>query len=167
MSIVRMPSRLFWTNKGGIQLFLQVQYSHNSKINKNLKKMFFSVNYVCPQDFNPSDFYIETLAIQPNSREESIARASVRFESKYFFEFGIFCWSSENLRCLQREHVSNDRAELDRVNWEQQRLVSGEEHSERKVNKDFSFPVLLNWLFDCFLKIRIDFQITIKMALVA
>lgn len=38
---------------------------------------YFRLGYQVPADYNPADFYIQTLAILPSSREESLAKATV------------------------------------------------------------------------------------------
>lgn len=47
-----------------------------------------SLGFQCPLTYNPSDFYIKTLAIMPNSREESLKRAKKvcdSFEQSKFY----------------------------------------------------------------------------------
>ena len=34
-----------------------------------------SLGYVCPATYNPSDFYIQTLAVLPNNRQETLQRS--------------------------------------------------------------------------------------------
>jgi hypothetical protein len=35
------------------------------------------MNYVCPGNYNPADFYIKTLAIEPSNREECLQKVKV------------------------------------------------------------------------------------------
>ena len=37
-----------------------------------------SLGYTCPDDYNPADFYIETLAIKPINREECLLKSKVK-----------------------------------------------------------------------------------------
>lgn len=44
---------------------------------KEAIKFFDRLAYKCPSNFNPSDFYIKTLAITPSNREKSLATVKV------------------------------------------------------------------------------------------
>jgi ATP-binding cassette, subfamily G (WHITE), eye pigment precursor transporter len=44
---------------------------------KDAIKFFDSQGYKCPSNFNPSDFYIKTLAIAPSDRENCLAKVKV------------------------------------------------------------------------------------------
>jgi hypothetical protein len=58
------------------------------------------LGYVCPRTYNPGDYYIQTLAIMPNEREKSLAKANVdllnlfdRYKLFHIIEFS-FCFGS-------------------------------------------------------------------------
>ena len=46
---------------------------------KNALSFFKSVNYPCPENFNPADHYIFTMAIVPGEEEECKKRVEVSF----------------------------------------------------------------------------------------
>ena len=52
----------------------------NSRKSVNLSFSFCSTGYPCPMNFNPADFYIQTLAVVPGRDEECRDRINVRFQ---------------------------------------------------------------------------------------
>lgn len=49
------------------------------------------MNYRCPANYNPADFYIKTLAIEPNNREicKQNVKVSLYFNGKYLSRFNL------------------------------------------------------------------------------
>lgn len=47
---------------------------------------FNSLNYPVPQNFNPADHYIRTLAIVPNNREECLKIIEVKINLSFFIK---------------------------------------------------------------------------------
>jgi hypothetical protein len=39
--------------------------------------MFFSLNYKCPENYNPADYYIKNLAIKPDERNKDFTETEV------------------------------------------------------------------------------------------
>ena len=74
---------------------------------KECKGFFSSANYPCPEDFNPADHFVQTLAVVPGSEEENHQRISaIRDELK----------ESESAQDIRAEikGIENQMAEIDK-----------------------------------------------------
>lgn len=53
-------------------------------------EFFSDVGYPCPENYNPADFYVHTLAIVPGNEEECREKVHVGIYESFLFHFQFF-----------------------------------------------------------------------------
>lgn len=92
---------------------------------KDAINYFSSIGYHMPNMYNPADFFIHTLAIEPNNREECLEKVKVINDK----------WSQNPLNAAMLENIKVVETESVRDN------------SKKRYEYTASFPVQLRWLF--------------------
>lgn len=85
---IHQPSSEIFEKFDMLYLMAEGRLAYLGELNRALS-FFESMDFKCPSNYNPADFYIKTLAIEPNNRELCKEKVKV-VNSLQFFAFNNF-----------------------------------------------------------------------------
>jgi len=119
---IHQPSSQLFSNFDQLLLMAEGQTAYLGEASK-AKAFFSSINYPCPQDFNPADHFVQVLAVIPGKEEESRERINSICQQFSQSESGIEIQSAvkaEEVDITEKDQSKSEKVSPYKASWGEQ-----------------------------------------------